>query len=267
MKEMTYAFPKIKEIDPSCYIDAYILIAQCSQASSPQSFVSTLLELLEKACPYDEAVAFFFNSNGSVDSRYLVRAKPERLDAYMSYYVDVLAKEDPVHNLYNGKREGSGAEFSRILNWKDFPDSEIKRDYLNPHGLKYSWGFTFFDQLGTYRAVISLDRTKDIPFSEAEKNRLGLALPILNNIFRNFFYQSMEMGSYFGHLPWEKYGLTNREREVADLLCQGLTAQNISTILCISVTTTYKHISNIFKKTKVKNQQELIVKLLNKKFK
>ena len=44
-----------------------------------------------------------------------------------------------------------------------------------------------------------------------------------------------------------------------------MTAQTISASLCISVTTIYKHISNIFKKTGVKNQQELIVKLLNKK--
>ena len=84
-------------------------------------------------------------------------------------------------------------------------------------------------------------------------------------MYRNFFYQAMEMGQYFGHLPWEQYKLTKREREIADLLCQGMTAQTISASLCISGTTSYKHISNIFKTTGVKNQQELIVKLLNKK--
>lgn len=265
MQEMTYAFPKDKKIDPSSYIDAYVLIAECSQTKSPKEFVSRLLELLQKACPYDEAMAFFFNSNGNIEEQYLVNVDPNRIESYMDYYIDLMPMEHEDFNLYRHVREHSGAEFSNIIDWSRVPDSESKTDYIDFYSLKYSWGFSFFDQLGAYRVVISLDRTQETPFSESEKNRLGLALPILNNMYRNFFYQAMEMGAYFGHLPWEKYGLTNREREIADLLCQGMSSQTISSSLCISVTTTYKHISNIFKKTKVKNQQELIVKLLNKK--
>lgn len=265
MEEMTYAFPKQKELNPSSYIDAYVIVAECSQMRTPKEFVTKLLELLEKACPYDEAVVFFFNSNGRVEDRYLVRAKPERLDAYMSYYINVIPKDYGDFDLYAGSKEHSGAVFSKNINWSELPKSESKKDYIDFYGLKYSWSFSFFDQLGSYRAIICLDRTRDTPFSEAEKNRLNLALPILNNMYRNFFYQAMEMGQYFGHLPWERYRLTKREREIADYLCQGMTAQTISASLCISVTTIYKHISNIFKKTGVKNQQELIVKLLNKK--
>ncbi len=265
MEKMTYAFHKQKDLNPASYIDAYVLIAECSQTRTPREFVARLLELLEKACPYDEAVAFFFNSNGQIEDRYLVRAKPSRLDAYVNYYLKLMAAEEPFHDLYMGQKENSGASFTSIIDWSTSPTSEVKRDYIDFYGLCYSWGFSFFDQLGSYRAVISLDRIHDNPFTEAEKDRLGLALPILNNMYRNFFYQAMEMGQYFGHLPWEKYNLTAREREIADLLCQGMTVQNISASLCISITTTYKHISNIFKKTKVKNQQELIVKLLNKK--
>ena len=44
-----------------------------------------------------------------------------------------------------------------------------------------------------------------------------------------------------------------------------MTAQNIASALYISVATAYKHIANIFKKTGVTSQQELIVKLLNEK--
>ncbi len=265
MENMTYAFPKRREIDPSCYIDAYVLIAECSLAHSPRDFVTLLLKLLEKACPYDEAMAFFFNSNGRVEDQYLVRVNPDRLDAYMNYYIHTMSRDYSAYSLYQDVKEHSGVKFSSIIDWSAIDKSESKTDYIDFYNLKYSWGFSFFDQLGSYRAVISLDRTRDVPFSEAEKNRLGLALPILNNMYRNFFYQALEMDQYFGHLPWEKYNLTPRERQIADLLCQGMKAQTISTSLCISVTTTYKHISNIFKKANVSTQQELIVKLINKK--
>ncbi len=265
MEEMTYAFPKQKELNPSSYIDAYVILAECSQTKTPKEFVKKLLEMLDRACPYDEAVAFFFSANGKVEDRYLVRAKQERLDAFMNYYIDQIARDNSWFDLESAIKEHSGRQFSNIIDWTKEPDSETKHDYIDFYGLKYSWGFSFFDQTGSYRVTICLDRTTDKPFSEAEQNRVNLAMPILNNMYRNFFYQAMEMGEYFGRLPWEKYSLTKRERQIADLLCQGMTVQTISTILCISITTTYKHISNIFKKTKVKNQQELIVKLLNKK--
>ena len=65
--------------------------------------------------------------------------------------------------------------------------------------------------------------------------------------------------------PWKNYGLTKRETEIANLLCQGMTVQNISAVLYIVVTTTYKHIAHIYEKVGVSSQQELLVKMLNKK--
>ena len=113
--------------------------------------------------------------------------------------------------------------------------------------------------------VFSLDRIRDTPFSEIEKNRLNLALPILNNMHRNFFYQGMDSDGTFLQSPWKEYNLTKREIEITNLLCQGMTVQNISSVLYIALTTTYKHIANIYKKLGVSSQQELLVKMLNRK--
>ncbi len=265
MDEMTYAFPKIKEIAPSIYIDAYALIAGCSQARSPRTFVTRFLALLKKACPYDEAMAFFINANGRVFDKYTIGIKPERLDTYLEYYMELAAVESPEYNLNVSPKESSGMSFSQIIDWSTFPDSTFKREYIVPHGLKHTWGFCFFDVLGTSRVVFSLDRLRNDPYSETERSRLGLALPILNNMYRNFFYQGTEMEGPADTAPWAKYKLTAREQEIALLLCQGMTTHTISASLCISVTTTYKHISNIFRKVGVTSQQELIAKLLNQK--
>ena len=58
--------------------------------------------------------------------------------------------------------------------------------------------------------------------------------------------------------------LTNREREVLELLCQGIKPVYISRRLHISVGTVNKHIAHIYSKLDVDSKQELLVKLLGK---
>lgn len=262
MEEKNYAYPKISGVDPSCYIDAYNLVLECSQEHTPRSFSIKLLELLRTFCPYDKAVVMFLNINGKVSGSYTIGIEREWLDMFLNYYTGTIA---PEYDIYCGKRETSGFKFSTIIDWARVRESEFKRDYITPMGLKYSWGFCFFDLNGKYRVIISLDRTRNEPFSMQEQNRLGLALPILNNIHRNFFYHGVDSRSSrdIPQSAWNQFGLTAREEEISNLLCQGMTAQNISSALYIAITTTYKHIANIFKKTGVSSQQELIVKLLS----
>ncbi len=260
MDKITYAFPKRKGVDPSCYIDAYNLVLECSQAHTLRGFSIRLLELLKKVCPYDSAMVFFFNANGKISGKYAVGAKEDWLDMFLDYYLNMV----PEFDIYRGAPETSDCQFSRIIDWSTFPPSEFKRDYIDVLGLKYSWGFCFFDLNGAYRVVISLDRIRDIPFSDAERTRFELALPILNNMHKNFFYQGIDTRERVVQTPWVRYGLTTRESEIVALLCQGMTAQNISNALFIAITTTYKHISNIFRKVGVSSQQELIVKLIGR---
>ena len=56
---------------------------------------------------------------------------------------------------------------------------------------------------------------------------------------------------------FENYGLTQREREIAELLFEGLTYQTISNQLHISLPTVKTHTSNIYKKCSIKNRNEL----------
>lgn len=56
------------------------------------------------------------------------------------------------------------------------------------------------------------------------------------------------------------YPLTNRQREVARLVCQGLSNKEIANELGISEGTTKLHVSNIFSLTDVSKRSELIVK-------
>ena len=54
--------------------------------------------------------------------------------------------------------------------------------------------------------------------------------------------------------------LTTRELEVLRLIVSGLTNQEIATQLVISISTTKKHISNIFSKLDVKSRTQAIAR-------
>lgn len=264
MERIPYAFPKLKDVEPSSYIDAYNLVLECSHANSPRVFILRLLEMMERVCPYDQAVVFFLDTNGKLSGRYGVNVEERWLDLYIHYFLET--KEYPQEiSLYQDLNERSDYNFSPIIEWASFPRSEFTTNYIDEIGLKYSWGFCFFDLNGAYRAIISLDRLRDEPFTALERQRVSLALPILNNMHKNFFYQGLDMKDTLVQSPWQTYKLTQREAEIANLLCQGMTVQKISSVLFIAVTTTYKHIAHIYEKVGVSSQQELLVKMLNKK--
>ena len=58
----------------------------------------------------------------------------------------------------------------------------------------------------------------------------------------------------------KKYGITNREMEIINLVAQGETAREIADELCISIYTVKAHMKNIFQKLEVNNQKAMIAK-------
>lgn len=261
--DITYAFPKLEHVDPSVYIDAYNLILECSQAHSPRSFAIKLLDLMSKMCSYDEAMVFFLDVNKKISGKYTIHIQDKWLDEYMNYYLTQIEFPEEFR-IYQDIRENTlNQSFSRIINWSEVPDSEFLTNYIKARKLKYSWGFCFFDLNGTYRAVFSLDRIRNEFFSKIEQDRLNLALPILNNMYRNFFYQGTDFNPHENQSGWSKYSFTKRETEIVNLLCQGMSIQNISSALYISKNTTYKHIAHIYEKAHVSTQQELLFKIMS----
>lgn len=57
---------------------------------------------------------------------------------------------------------------------------------------------------------------------------------------------------------FRELGLTNRESELATLICKGLTNAEIAAELFISETTVKKHISNIFEKLGINRREQLL---------
>ncbi|WP_370514644.1 response regulator transcription factor [Adlercreutzia sp. ZJ138] len=56
----------------------------------------------------------------------------------------------------------------------------------------------------------------------------------------------------------EKFGLSAREKEVAQLLLSGRNVPAVADLLCISQSTVQTHVKHIYERTGVHSRQELI---------
>ena len=65
---------------------------------------------------------------------------------------------------------------------------------------------------------------------------------------------------------WEyiqrRYELTPRERQIAELVCQGYRNEDISVQLDISAGTAKTHIRNIYRKVRVKSKISMLLKFI-----
>jgi len=255
---MVMVFEKNTRVDDARFKRIFDFASACGRARDPKSLAIETLNNLERLCHFDQALVYFFCGNGRVSDQYLVNLEEYWSAMYLGHYSDA---EGQKYNCFVDLRESASKKTVYVYDWDNEPSTALVPNLIRPRGLKYTCAFPLFDLNGRLRTVISLDRTKSKNFSAEELMNLQLAIPHLNNLHKNFFYQGFSQ-SAIKRSTWETANLTAREVEIADLLCLGISPNNISRTLHITVATTYKHIRHIYKKMKVSSQQELLVRLL-----
>lgn len=238
----------------------YEVVSLCNQACNPRSFGVGILEHIGKLVPFQQGLLYLIDANHHLMGHYLKDIEERYNQAYLEYYVD---SDDGTYDAFADLREDPNNATINVHDWKKERSSEFIPDFIQDRGLAYSAGFGLFDLHGSIRLVIALDRLQDCPFTNQELYHLKLAVEMLNSSFKKFFYHGTSW-SQIDKDYLKAQNLTPREIEVADFMSQGISPANISNILCISQSTTYKHIAHIYNKLGVSNKQELLVKLLRK---
>lgn len=239
----------------------YDLIFDCGRIHEPWKFAVNLLEELLVLVPANQARLYMLNSNGKLQNQYLKGISKKEVAAYHEYYSQIEQEKYhyPVYFYMQMNPYCPDTVFG-IRDWTKAADDEFKRDYVDHLGLKYSLGFTLFDEKMNGRLYYMLDRTENKPFSENEKWIVSMTVPVLNNTFKNFLYAGEMQRKSSVDLP-EIATLTNRELEIMELLNEGISTKNIGKRLHIAQSTLYKHIAHIYAKMHVSTRQELMAKL------
>ena len=202
------------------------------------------------------------DSNRKIARKHFVGFTERWSQMYLNYYSKTTGND---FSLTSEAIELEGRGYVRLINWRDYDESrdDMIVNYIRPRRLSQSLAIVLFNPKGAPATTFTLDRLVDRKFTEPEIETARLLTAHLNNLYKNFFVRSTAQVRMWDGIAGVD-DLTEREREVLDLLCQGIKPEYIARELRISVGTVNKHIAHIYRKLGVDNKQELLVKLLGK---
>lgn len=152
---------------------------------------------------------------------------------------------------------------SIVYNETDLLDEDVRkntsfyREYLFPQKIPYSCGIILIEN-ETLAGVISIFRSQEWgDFTEKELFVLNIFKTHLTNIIMRCLKRREHTADF------DDNNLTPREREITEMILKGYSNEEIAAELLITISTTKKHIYNVFNKYHVKNRMALI-KLLVK---
>ena len=229
----------------------------------PREFCVQVIKKIYSLIPYDQARIYFVNDKGKIEDAVLIGGVEQRWnDIYLEYYSKIENGHYSICTRIENDRYSSPKFICNVHDWTNSKCDEFVTDYIKPQGLKYSLGFGLHNDGHFMNCVCSIDRTNRGGFTHDEIDIMRTIQPHIHNLYRNLFVLASQ-NSFDINNPQIQMTLTKRESEIAELLCNGMTPNNISKKLFLSLPTTYKHIANIHAKLNVSNRQELILKLIN----
>lgn len=148
---------------------------------------------------------------------------------------------------------------SDILDDQIRQKTQFYKEFLEPQGTPYCAEIILLEN-GTNLGVINLFRGEDLgDFTEKEVFILDLFKDHLAAIISKYITpKKITVPAFFSGA---NESLTKREMEIIPMLISGFSNDEIAQELCITLSTTKKHVYNIYRKYHVNSRSELIKKL------
>ncbi|MGI6069794.1 MAG: helix-turn-helix transcriptional regulator [Blautia sp.] len=238
--------------------DLYQMLLRCCSQYDPYNFCGQIVKELHLYVPYEQARILFIDVSGKISGSMLFGVSQNTWENFLDYY-----HEDLTGSRYSLKKplHLSEKEKVSVCDWTQ--DVERKQrcltfaeEYVRPLKLTYCLGLGLSDKENCVRSIITLDRTSPKPYTEDEILLIRKIHPLLERFFISLLLPAPQEFSAIAFLE-QQFALTNREVEISELLCAGMIPADIGKRLCISVSTVYRHIANIYEKCHIKNRQEL----------
>jgi len=237
-------------------------ILACGAIHEPYRFCIKVIEGIYDIIPYDQALFLILDGNRKIVRKHFVGFPERWSDMYLNYYSKSVTDD---FSLTSDAFEIEGRGYVDLIDWHDIDwiHDDFMDNYIKPRSLSESLSAVLFDLKGSPATIFCLDRLNEGKFTDREVEVIRLLTAHLGNLYKNLFVRPTEQVRMWDGVAGVNE-LTQREREVLDLLCQGIKPVYISRELRISLGTTNKHIAHIYHKLGVNSKQELLVKLLGK---
>lgn len=194
------------------------------------------------------------------------KIKPENIyfidmdDAVIKKYIEQYYDMDYLKYLYEFATDTTVYKDTEILEDNIRLQTDFYRKFLKPSNIPYGCGILL---IRNHRilAVMNLFRSENLgDFSEKDMYILNILKKHLENMVCKAVQREMqpEMTEECYVKAAETYELTKRETEILQLLCKGLSNNEICDVLSVSLSTVKKHVYNLYLKTAVNSRTQLV---------
>lgn len=220
-----------------------------------------VLKLLKYAVPFD--TANFFLVQAEDETNYTLTdlvnvnsLKNPDIDAVLKKYMTTCFDIDNTHWLCTTKKS-IAYRSTDFLSEEALENTEYYKEMFVPYDLHFGAQIVCAHE-GVCLGLLTLFRSKDLPnFSDKEI----FFLDSLKDHLSVRLYEAHTAGTCAGGTPisWfeDTYSLTHREREILELLFEGLENEKIAEKLCISENTLRRHIYNLYGKLRIQHRWQL----------
>ncbi len=239
------------------------LALEISRASDLARLKQVFMERLAELIPNRKS--FFdlgYAKNGQThffDAFSLTMTETELQEYYVNYqgsdYIGWLLPDDEAVYYHD----------SKIISNELREMSPFYNNWLKPMGMYYSIGSTLFYNEKLYGSV-TLFRERELDFNDEDVYVLRLLSEHLTSKLCSMYPNGISRINTLKYSDelLKKHLVTNREREIISLLCQGFSNRDIADALCISESTVKKHNNSIFAKFNVTTRTQLLREINDK---
>ena len=241
------------------------VIVHLYERSDHEDVRELFLSELRLIVPYSKA-SFWLHREGA-DS---IISEPVSIDMSKSFLdrYKYFAEKDYVAWFYNYSNSVVYCD-SKILKDSVRRSTDFYLGYLLPEKIAFGCGIIIVKD-SVLTGTVNLFRTEEYgDFAEEELEYLDFFTPHLENIIykhhiKRRFDESYQMmlSNAMNHFSVE-YCLTQREKEIIDCYCKGLSAEQVAVSLGISLSTVKKHLNHIFTKTGISHKNQLFALVLD----
>lgn len=218
-----------------------------------KTFGQKCLELIKIFIPYDYGnfIVIDANRNIDVEQSIFLGVQGKLLDNFIELYF----KEDYLANMW-GFSKSMVYRDSDLLEETKRKKSSFYQNYSKPLGKDYGCGILVMKDKNP---VVSFNISRKKGCLDMTKEEMEVLQLLLAHFEKNVFHflEEKQSTSALTHTA-EISELSEREKEIVQLICQGKSNSEIAEFLHITPATVKKHLSNIFAKTGLKRRTQLL---------
>lgn len=211
-------------------------------------FKSEAMTFLAGLVPISGIVFYSVDANLDPVDHAFHRIEPDRNAVYTQFFHEL----DPFHPR---RFAAIGTPIVSVRDLRErYHDGEYHRRFMAPMGLDFEAELYLYRD-GQLVGGISLHRSAELgDFTAAELTMLGNARPFLQHTFTTG--RGFELARRI-----DEWGLTQRERDVLQLIRAGASNAEIGHELFISIPTVKTHLQHVYDKSGLRSRAQLIARL------